>query len=318
MSAFIALQQMFLIFLLMIVGFICYKLKIITKEYSVCLSALVVNIFNPATIFSSVLSNGEGGAKDSSPLLFATVIALFILTILVSAVLARFCSTKHSMRMSYHMMLVFSNCGFIGIPIVKALFGADKLIYVAVIILVFNVLFYTWGTYLVSKICEEELGLPVEPFGLNTLKPLLNMGTLACLLTLIVFCGNITVPSIAAQGVQYLANATTPLSLMIIGASLASQDSIIALFTSMRRYIYCAGKLLILPIIVTVILKRLPLSEDFCQVFMVITAMPAANMNLIALNEKGVEASECSNGVVLSTILSVLTIPVMIYLYPYL
>lgn len=236
MNVFTASQQMFVMFLLIIIGYLCHHYKLITAENNSFLSSLVVNIFNPATIFASVLANSGKRTVDSLATVFAVGLGIYLFLILTAKILVHFTKGSLAQKCITELMYVFANVGFIGIPIVKALLGSDKLIYVAVFILYCNILIYTYGTHTLIRGTGKESS---SGFHLSSLKPLINMGTIACTATLIVFLGGFSLPAPITDTFQTLANVTTPLSLMIIGVSVGVQGDILALFTNARRYLFC-------------------------------------------------------------------------------
>lgn len=312
MNVMTAAEQMFVIFLLIIVGFLCYRKKLISEADNACLSRLVINVFNPAMIFSSVLGNAAAGTKDSVASLFLVSAGIFVFLIVFAKILVHFTKNTPDQKHITELLYLFANVGFVGIPVVKALLGADKLIYAAIFILEYNVLIYTYGIGLL------ETGDKKKKFQLSSLKPLINMGTIACVATLIVFLTGFTIPGPIADGLQYLANGTTPVSLLVIGVSLGAQDSILALFTSWKRYIFCVWKLVLIPLAGAFLLKRLPISPAMCQTYMIMMAMPCGNLVLMLVKEHGLDGKECAYTIILSTLLSILTIPLLVFLYPYL
>lgn len=315
MNVFTAGQQMFVMFLLIIVGYLCYRYKLISAENNSCLSRLVINVFNPAMIFASVLANSGERSTDSVLTLFLVSAGLYLFLVICAKLLVMFSGKSAIDKSITQLLYVFANVGFIGIPVVKALLGDDKLIYVAVFNLEYNILFYTYGTQLLQRSIGN---VKTSIFSKDSLKPLLNMGTFASVAALIVFLGNYSVPAPLADGIQTLANATTPLSLIVIGVSLGIQGHIFSLFTSWHRYLFCLWKLLLLPLAATWILKKLPISPELCQTYMIMMAMPCGNMSLMLVKQYELPEEEGSSTIILSTLLSILTIPVMVLLYPYL
>lgn len=315
MNVLTAGQQMFVMFLMIVTGYLSHRSGLVSAANNACLSRLVVNVFNPAMIFASVLANSGKQTKDSVPTLFLVSAGIFLFLILTARILVRFSKSDDKQKCISQLMYIFANVGFVGIPVVKALLGDDKLIYVAVFILEYNILIYTYGTFVLQKTAGsgENTG-----FCLASLKPLLNMGTLACAATLLVFLSGITLPSPLADSLQMLANATTPLSLIVIGVSLGIQGHLLSLFTSFRRYLFCLWKLLLIPLAGTWLLRRLPISEALCQTYMIMMAMPCGNLTLMLVKQYGLPEEEGASTIILSTLLSMLTIPVMVLLYPYL
>lgn len=313
MSVMTAGVQMFIIFLLIVVGFFCCKTHLIDKKNNACLSRLVINVFNPAMIFSSVLGNAANGARDSILIVFLVSSGIYVFLIIIAKPLARLSAKNLEQRYVTELLYIFANVGFVGIPVVKALLGSDKLIYVAIYMLEFNILVYTYGMYLLHHTEDNKTA-----FRLSDLKPLFNMGTLACAATLFIFLSGLSLPAPVADTLQYLANATTPLSLIVIGVSLGLQENISVLFTDVKRYVFCVCKLILLPVIGTFVMKRLPISEDLCQTYMVMLAMPTATIVLMMTEDAALDGTECAHSISLSTLLSVVTIPLLVLLYPHL
>ena len=141
MNAGIVLKQMVVIFLLILVGYILQKKKLVTQKDGACLSKLIVEVFNPAIIVSSVIgssNNGEGNITGT--VLLAAV--LFLVLILLAVPISKIFAGGREEKKIYSLIFVFSNLGFIGIPVVQSIFGKGALIYVAIFILEYNILLY--------------------------------------------------------------------------------------------------------------------------------------------------------------------------------
>ena len=317
MNVMTAGQQMFVIFLLMMAGFLCQRRGLIDSSGSACLSRLVVNVFNPAMIFSSVLGNAAVRTEDSLPMLFAVSAGIFIFLIATAGLLSRFAKAAEPEKKIQHLMYVFGNVGFVGIPVIKALLGSEKLIYVAVFILEYNLLLYSYGTFLLQKKENSRLSLKnlFSRKTLTALKPCVNMGTLACAATFIVFLSGFQIPGPFSDSLMHLANATTPVSLLVIGVTLGMEKHITALFTSGSRYIFCFWKLFAIPLIGAFLLKLLPVSETLCQTYLILMAMPVGNINLMLVQQNGMDGNECARTIILSTLLSIISIPLVVLVY---
>lgn len=317
MNVMTAGQQMFVIFLLMMAGFLCQRRGLVDATGSACLSRLVVSVFNPAMIFSSVLGNAAVRTEDSLPMLFAVSAGIFIFLIVTAGLLSRFARTTKAEQKIQHLMYVFGNVGFVGIPVVKALLGSEKLIYVAVFILEYNLLLYSYGAFLLQKKENSRLNLSslFSRETLAALRPCINMGTFACAATFIVFLSGLRVPAPLSDSLMYLANATTPVSLIVIGVTLGMEKHITSLFTSGGRYIFCFWKLIGVPLVGAFLLKLLPVSESLCQTYLILMAMPVGNINLMLVQQNGMDGKECARTIILSTLLSVISIPLVVWAY---
>lgn len=308
MSAEIAFQQMLVILILILTGWLCRKARIINDENNKCLSKLMLDVFNPAILISSMLDNK---IEDRHSVLAAIggAALFFAITIFLAMAVVRLIVRKTQDREIYQLMLTFSNLGFIGIPVISALLGKDYLVYVAIYSFEYNILIYTYGIGLIAPDNKKENGTG------SRLRGIMNIGTMASALAVVLFLLNIRLPGVLSTAVSYLGDAAVPVSLMIIGVNLGGA-SFLEIFRSKQNYLFCLFKLLLIPVLEIWILKRLPFDEGFKEASAIILAMPAGTMPLILAMEYGRETRFCSEGIILSTMLSVVTIPAVIWLYP--
>lgn len=297
------LQQMIVLFILMGIGFLCYKLGMITDEVSKKLSAIVVNIANPALVLTGCM--GEGKIQGNELLLIAGLVlavyaALVLLAVLVPIVL----KVDKKSRGTYQAMTIFSNIGFMGFPVVSALYGSSAILYAALFTIPYNILIYTFG---VSAMSAGEKTNWRESF---SVKRILNVGVIACIITIIVYLFRIPVPEFLELTVTHLSNLTAPLSMMVIGASLATID-IRKLFTDGRLLLFSVIKLLVIPIAGMLVIRRFVDNDVICGVCMVMLATPVGSMTAMLAQQYDGDYEMASRGVALTTILSVVTMPVV-------
>lgn len=313
MSPLHTFQQMVVVMILIGVGFVSCRRKMLSGTGLQNLSKLTADVFNPAIIFSSMVVHTEGQKPEFVGGIFLVAAAMFLVCIAVGWIFSRILSGERTKRTVYHLMFIFTNLGFIGIPVVSSLLGERYVFYVAIYIFEFNVLFYTLGIFLIDRIDGEKKAGSVSLF--EKIKPLFNMGTLACAAALLVFATGIKVPAVIGQPVSYLGDAAVPVSLIIIGANVARQPDLGHIFTSRESYLFLFLKMLALPTVCVLVLKFLPMPEAIRQVSMVMMGMPVASMPLVVLTERKIESEECSGGIILTSIASVLTLPAMAWIY---
>ena len=233
---------MAVLFLLMGIGYLCYRKNIITDEVSKKLSAIVVNIANPALVLTGCLEEEKIQGKE----LLTTVIiivAVYLALLLIAQVLPMLLRVEKRSRGTYRAMTVFSNIGFMGFPVVAALYGNGAILYAALFTIPYNVLIYTYGISAMSAgdKREHEKGVD-ENSGISfLLGRILNVGVIACIITMIIYFFRIPVPKVAADTITHLSNLTAPLSMMVIGASLATID-LKKLFMDVRLLFFSAIK----------------------------------------------------------------------------
>jgi len=306
------LEQMVVLFLLMGIGYLCYKKNIITDEVSKKLSAIVVNIANPALVLTGCM--GEEKIQGRELLLtIAIILAIYIALILIAQVLPRMLRIEKKSRGVFKAMTIFSNIGFMGFPVVAALYGNSALLYAALFTIPYNILIYTYGIASMSVRKEDEEGV-LAPKNQSGFRPLLgrilNAGVIACIVTMILYLFQIPIPAMLGDTITHLSNLTAPLSMMVIGASLAVID-LKKLFTDKKLLLFSAIKLLVIPIVGVLIIKQFVSNEMICGVCMVMLATPVGSMTAMLAQQYEGDYETASKGVALTTVLSVVTIPLV-------
>lgn len=297
------LQQMIVLFILMGVGFLCYKTGMITDEVSKKLSAIVVNIANPALVLTGCMGEGKIEGRElllTAGLVAAVYIALVILAMLLPALLR----VEKKSRGTYQAMTIFSNIGFMGFPVVSALYGSSAVLYASLFTIPYNILIYTFG---VSAMAAGEKSDWKESF---SFKRIFNVGVIACIITIFVYLLQIPVPEFLKLTVTHLSNLTAPLSMMVIGSSLATIN-IRKLFTDGRLLLFSALKLLVIPILGMMLIRQFVNDDIICGVCMVMLATPVGSMTAMLAQQYEGDYEMASKGVALTTILSVVTMPVV-------
>ena len=298
------LQQMVVLFILMGIGYLCSKKAIITEEVGKKLSFIVVNIANPALILTGCMGEEKIRGKE---LLVTAVIMLSVYAVLLAlaAVLPQILRVEKKSRGAYKVMTVFSNIGFMGFPVVSALYGNGVLLYAALFTIPYNILIYTYGVSAMSVKESSQDGKKGISFG-----RVLNIGVIACILTIIIYFLEIPIPEFVKTTVTHLSNLTSPLSMMIIGASLTSID-LKKLFTDGRLLLFSLIKLVLIPVAGVLIIRRFVGNEVICGVCMVMLATPVGSMTAMLAQQYDGDYEMASKGVALTTILSVATMPLV-------
>lgn len=293
------LEQMVVLFLLMGIGYLCYKKNIITDErFSKKLSAIVVNVANPALVLTGCL--GEEKIQGQELLATAAIIVgVYLALLLIAQVLPRILRVEKESRGTYKAMTVFSNIGFMGFPVVAALYGNSALLYAALFTIPYNILIYTYGISSMSSAAASEKkgkdGQTQSSGAAFLLGRIFNIGVIACVVTIIIYLCKIPVPGMIADTINHLSNLTAPLSMMVIGASLATID-LKKLFTDVRLLLFSAVKLLIIPIAGVLIIKQFVSNEMICGVCLVMLATPVGSMTAMLAQQYDGDYEMASKG----------------------
>ena len=159
-------QQMLILFLTIGVGYLAVKLKLVDAAFSKGLSRILVNFTTPAMILNSVLASEKVLPNRQVLLLTLLAIGSFAALILIALPLPKLLGVPNKQRNVYRFLTVFNNVGFMGFPVAEAIFGMDAVFFVAIFQIPFNLLCFTYGTWLIS---DGRAGFSLKNFFLYSL-----------------------------------------------------------------------------------------------------------------------------------------------------
>lgn len=327
MSIAVVLQQMVIIFILIGIGMILYRRRLITEEGSKQISGLIINVTNPALLICSALDDGPKVTLGELGMALAAYAAIFAILIVVGFLIPHILRIPKSSRYAYQMLTVFGNVGFIGIPLASAVLGSESLIFVSIFNLLFNLLIYTFGISLLQRAAvgqvktdtagsAEQTAESAAPFASNRLQKLINAGTVSAALTIILYLGNFPVPVIVSSALSYTGRATTLLSMLVLGVSVA-QMAPKDIFSHPKLYAFTLLRQVLVPIACILLMRMFLDSRLILNTLLLMVAVPAANMPLMLAKQMDMETEAISQGIILTTVLSLLTVPlVCLFLVP--
>ncbi len=295
-------QQMIVLFIYIVIGYGAARKGVIDEAFSKKVSWVVVNVANPALTVSAVV-NGDGMIKGSDLLLTARLAVMILGGMIVfSRFFPWIFRVKGELRKPYILMTSFNNIGFMGFPVIVAVYGEEALLYAAVFSMLFNVLIYTYGIQTIREDGEHKIQW----------KQIINIGVIGSVFAIGIYLAEIPTPAFFNTTMSGLGGLTAPLSMMVIGSSLTNIP-VRELFIDMKLLSYSLVKLLVVPIIAMFIINTLVDNEMLCGVCMVMLATPAASMTAMLASQYGNEKSAflAAKGVALTTLLSVVTIPLV-------
>lgn len=286
---------------LILLGLVLTKLHLLDEKGSAVLSTLVVHVFNPALIISSVC---EGGLQTQGDTVIEAIfcgVFLYALLILIAIVVyMRSKALKEEVSIC-KMIVIFSNTAFVGYPILRALYGDFAVFVFSLMHLPFNILIFTYGRSLLQKGNHQKM----------TVKDIFSIGTVSSIVALILYFGNISVPVRVADFFGILGDACVPLSMIVIGVSLA-HASWKNVLKSKNINMVVFLRLIVLPILIAWITLPLPITTFNRELLVISGALPAGSMIVVLAKEYKANDGLASAGVFLTTLLSVVTIPLML------
>lgn len=296
------IQQMAVLFIMLAAGFLSGKINLLGEEGTKALSKLVLYITTPCTILNSVM-DGELSITGGETLFFVLMSLAVVLLGLAIAIPATKALGGDKKKLGlYRYMAVFGNCANMGFPVTIAIFGAASAFFVAIYHIPYILLCYSVGIILVAGRSEKFSAR-------NLLNPSLICGVIV---TLIVFTGFKT-PAIISHTVNIVSGVTTPGAMLIIGASL-SRIPIKDTFSDWRLYPVALLKLIVFPIAVWLVFKQFITDELMLGVLVVLSGMASGVMSTIFAIEYGGDERAASGGVFITTLLSIATIPLIVFL----
>jgi len=297
------IEKMLIFLILMLVGLLLAKLRILDEHASKKLSAIVLYVAGPALIINS--SQTETIIPGAELLMTVGIaVAMYAVLIAIAAVLPKLMRLKKDQESAYAMMTVFSNIGFLGIPLINEILGSQALLYVSVFIIIFNILIYTYGMVIIQR------GAAGPSHSGSSLRKLINPGVLSGIIAVTFYLLGVKLPEIITAPLDYLSDLTAPLGMIIIGAALAHVQ-IRSFFTDYKLLIFSVIKLLMIPIALCLLLKLMIGGGDLLGVCVVMISTPVASMTVMMAQQYGGEYTLLSRGVTLTTILCIATIPIV-------
>ena len=310
MNTFVLFQQMLMLFSMMAAGYAAFKAGFFDSTGQHQISKVVVNVLNPCLMFSAIAGDRAPGAMQLSFQNLIASAAFYIYFILASYVF-RFAAGRpgnkdpQDLRLE-QLMMILSNIGFFGIPVVKALFGDEYVICLIFYMLLFNVVAYTLGIYLAMPKGAESPGF--SP------KQIINTGTVISIIAILLYFAEVPINETVGNFFTYMGNACIPLSMILIGGSLAQMD-LKEVFTDKGIYIYILLRNIAIPAIGILVLRMLPFDPVIVKISCLTTSMPIAALSGMISEQYAHKGNYANKMIAMSTILSVVTVPLLSLLY---
>ncbi|WP_322175491.1 AEC family transporter [Acutalibacter caecimuris] len=294
-TAWIVFQQTLTMAIYMMVGFALFKGGKITKEGSKSLANLLLWLIIPTVIIHSFCV--EFSLARLADLGLSALLAAGAL--LVSLVMARVIYKNHPVD---DFAAAFSNCGFMGIPLVRAGFGDEAVFLLVGFVVLLNLLQWTYGAALLKG--EKK---PLSPREL-----LLNPITIGAAIGLALFASGLgaKLPGVLSGAIGGVAALNSPIAMLVLGVYMA-QTSLRETFLSPRLYALSGVRLLLIPAVTLLLVMLAPVSATMKYVILIAAAAPVGANVAVYAQLYGRDYAYACRTVVLSTLLSILSLPLL-------
>lgn len=297
------LTKMVIFVVLMVIGYIGARTKLLNGEFTKAASKLTMNVFMTATILNSVIANPP---QLSGGELARVMLACFVSVgfgYLLSALIVRLLPFQRERKPLMELLISVTNTMFIGVPVAEPIFGSQAVFYIAMSCIPFNVFLYTYGVWRMNQSGERVK--------LNW-KDMVSVPLIATMAALLIFVLNIPMPGVVKELCSTLSAATMPMSMLVIGSSLGGV-SLLDAFKEKNLYFASLMRLVLVPLLTLPVLKLITTDPVLLGAMVIIAGCPSAVMVTVLAIQYGRDAEYTSKGILLETFLSMATLPALVY-----
>ncbi len=287
------------IVILVSVGIYLYRKKVIDNTVSQRLSVIVMDVCNPALIMASILTGNVNATHEELIEAIVLGVLFYVFLVVLGMILPLVLGVKADKRRFYNLMVVYTNVGFIGIPVARAILPDKAILYVIVCNVMYSLLFYTHGVTVLSN-GREKIDL----------KKVISPGTVMAILSLVICWFRYTPPLIISNSISYIGNTTVFLSMTLLGVSIARSD-ITRGFKDIRLWGYILLRMILLPLVLFIVLRAIKCDDITIMGFCLMATMPVGNLPLIQSEKMGEDTELLSGAITVTTIVSVVTVTVL-------
>ena len=291
--------QIVILFILIFLGFFFGKKNLFSDLSISHMATFALYAVAPCAVIESFF-------REFQPQLLREMGAVALITaaaFLLSILLARLCIRHRDLRTQNVLQygVVFSNCGYMGLPLLQALYGADGVLYGAVYIAVYNIMVWTYGVVQMSGDLHQV-----------SARKLINPGTISVVIGLVLFLSSVTLPTVIREPISYLSALNVPLPMVICGYYL-SKSHLRSVWKQPIYYLVIALRLLLIPLLTIVFLSRLSSLDSVlrCSCMVDIAAPSSVAMTMFA-NRYHQNEEAAANLVSATTLLSAFTLPLIL------
>lgn len=291
-------EKMVVLFTILFAGFFCGKAGIMDVESNKSLSRLVANLTNPMLVLASVMTDER--LLSPAEVLQVTLLAAGCYAFLIasSLLLPRLLHLNARESGPYRFFYIFSNIGFMGYPLVRAMFGEGAMFHLTIFVLFFQLVCWSYGAQTISGEGRFRLSWRI----------LKTPCVLSALLAYAIYLSGVHIPRIVADVVKTTGEITSPLAMLILGCAL-SQCSLRDVFGRPKLYLLALIKLIVVPLAAFFVLRTFIKDPLLLSLTTVVLAMPAATNATILTYQNHGDDRLAASGVFLTTLLSVATVP---------
>lgn len=297
----VALNSMLALFISMLVGFVGFRKNLIDDSAVVAFNKLLLKITVPAMFISAMNIVLEKSMLKNAILSIAGGFIYHLIALLIAFVFVKMFKVKK--RAIWLFTLTFANISFLGFPLITDLFGEEALFYTSLINISFFFLVFSIGVLIISSGNKDEFTFK---------RVFTNYAFIATLFGIVLFLIPYTLPIFLSKSLSMIGNITPPLSMIVVGATLA-KTNVANAFKKPELYLISFVKLIVIPAVIFIVASLL-VSKELAVIFTILAATPSAVLGVVMSREYNNDYIFTSEVLFMTTTLSVITLPLIAYI----
>lgn len=306
-------SQMLVLFIIMLLGGIARKMRLMNDAFDAKLSSLVMQFTLPAMLLSSVLNNTNLPSTETILLVLLYSTVVYIVTCTLAYLIVRFCyrGVPLSAKGSHAFLICFGNTGFIGFALLDAVFGSDALLYGAIYNIPYNFFLFSVGMLFIAR--TGSSAKKAQGFKENArviAKSLITPAMISCIIAMFLAIFHITDDGIIGKTCELLGGLTVPAAMLLVGSTIAKMP-IKEMLGDKWSYVTTMMRLVCIPLLVFVVGGFFIQDRYLLAIIVLICATPAASVGtMMSLAYEG-DTLSMARGTFLTTVVSLATLPLI-------
>jgi predicted permease len=292
----VLIKQVFIMFVLMGIGFLAYKRGLISDEGSRDIGKILLNVAIPVVVISNFCI--EKTAEKTVQFLQSMLLCLICM--ILSIVMAYLFYHKRDRIAEFSA--AFSNAGFIGIPLVQATFGNEAVFFISVMIVLVSSLQWTFGVYTMTD----------DRSVMDLRKIISNPIVISVIIGVLIYASGVQMPLIVRDIFSLISAINTPLAMFVSGVYLAQSD-LLKIMKQKDPYLVSLARLIVIPLVTVLVFRLIPFgSRQMKLAILLAAACPVGSNVAIFAQQYGKDYRKGVEYVCISTILSILSLPLLV------
>ncbi len=300
-------EQMIMLAVYVILGIIGVKCGVLNKDALNHISKFIMKMALPIMIFTSMPEGTEASALIGAMPVSVIIICMYIVIYITSTAIVKIFKVKGDSACVYKAATLFGNVGFIGMPLILAVYPGAGMLYLAIYTIIDQTLLWTFGMYLTTPM-EKRKVIGVK----KVITMILNPAVIAIMLSLIFVFAGLKLPDVLDTTLNRVGQVTTPLSMIYIGGLFCYFD-IRKYLKKAELYFIVICKMLIFPVILAAVLGIFNVATDIKVTLALLAGLPTMTSVAMFANANGSDGNYATAAAFITTVCSMLTLPAVSY-----